>query len=86
MCVGKGGKNRRRGKNEADGGKRELVFKEFGQEYGQITKMLGHGHLEVSCFDGVKRIGHIRGKLRKKVSLGPNSNANLEILGLDECW
>lgn len=29
--------------------------------------MLGHGHLEVQCFDGVKRIGHIRGKLRKKV-------------------
>ncbi|PJF19448.1 Eukaryotic translation initiation factor 1A [Paramicrosporidium saccamoebae] len=29
--------------------------------------MLGHGHLEVTCFDGVKRIGHIRGKLRKKV-------------------
>lgn len=44
-----------------------MVFKEFGQEYGQITKMLGHGHLEVQCFDGVKRIGHIRGKLRKKV-------------------
>lgn len=29
--------------------------------------MLGHGHLEITCFDGVKRIGHIRGKLRKKV-------------------
>lgn len=48
--------------------------------------MLGHGHLEVSCFDGVKRIGHIRGKLRKKVSLGPKLNVNSEILGLDECW
>lgn len=28
---GKGGKNRRRGKNEGDGEKRELVFKEDGQ-------------------------------------------------------
>ena len=65
--LGKGGKNRRRGKNEGDENKRELVFKEFGQEYGQISKTLGSGHLEVQCFDGQKRIGHIRGKLRKKV-------------------
>lgn len=64
---GKGGKNRRRGKNDNWGQKRELVYKEEGTEYGQITKMLGNGRIEVSCFDGVKRMGHIRGKLRKKV-------------------
>ena len=33
---GKGGKNRRRGKNENEGLKRELVFKEDGQEYTQV--------------------------------------------------
>ncbi|KAL2110507.1 hypothetical protein VUR80DRAFT_1109 [Thermomyces stellatus] len=64
---GKGGKNRRRGKNEADNEKRELVFKEEGQEYAQVVKMLGNGRLEASCMDGVKRLGNIRGKLRKKV-------------------
>eukprot|EP00088_Acartia_fossae_P012180 TRINITY_DN16265_c1_g1_i1.p1 TRINITY_DN16265_c1_g1~~TRINITY_DN16265_c1_g1_i1.p1 ORF type:complete len:154 (+),score=56.57 TRINITY_DN16265_c1_g1_i1:222-683(+) len=64
---GKGGKNRRRGKNENEGVKRELVFKEDGQEYAQVTKMLGNGRLEAMCFDGVKRLCHIRGKLRKKV-------------------
>ena len=82
---GKGGKNRRRGKNENEGLKRELVFKEDGQEYAQVnynflpkqpsynncshqvTKMLGNGRLEAMCFDGVKRLCHIRGKLRKKV-------------------
>lgn len=37
-------------------------------EYAQVTKMLGNGHLEAMCFDGVKRLCHIRGKLRKKVS------------------
>jgi len=37
---GKGGKNRRRGKNENEGLKRELVFREDGQEYAQVTKML----------------------------------------------
>lgn len=29
--------------------------------------MLGSGYLEATCFDGEKRIVHIRGKLRKKV-------------------
>lgn len=64
---GKGGKNRRRGKNENENEKRELVFKEDGQEYAQVSKMLGNGRLEAMCFDGVKRLCHIRGKLRKKV-------------------
>lgn len=64
---GKGGKNRRRGKNENEDEKRELVFKEDGQEYAQVMKMLGNGRLEAYCFDGVKRLCHIRGKLRKKV-------------------
>ncbi|XP_021345082.1 eukaryotic translation initiation factor 1A, Y-chromosomal-like, partial [Mizuhopecten yessoensis] len=35
--------------------------------YAQVTKMLGNGRLEALCFDGVKRLCHIRGKLRKKV-------------------
>merc|ERR1719221_165526 len=47
--------------------KRELIFKEDGQEYGQIQRMLGNGRCDVSCFDGVKRMCHIRGKMRKKV-------------------
>eukprot|EP00039_Didymoeca_costata_P032547 m.38297 g.38297 ORF g.38297 m.38297 type:complete len:144 (+) comp9416_c0_seq1:221-652(+) len=36
-------------------------------EYAQVAKMLGNGRLEALCFDGVKRLCHIRGKLRKKV-------------------
>lgn len=66
---GKGGKNRRRGKNENESEKRELLFKEDEQEYAQVTKMLGNGRLEAMCFDGTKRLCHIRGKLRKKVKL-----------------
>lgn len=38
-------------------------------EYAQVIKMLGNGRLEAMCFDGVKRLCHIRGKLRKKVIL-----------------
>ncbi|XP_045787887.1 eukaryotic translation initiation factor 1A-like [Trifolium pratense] len=67
---GKGGKNRKRGKNEADDEKRELIFKEDGQEYAQVLRMLGNGRCEANCFDdngGKKRLCHIRGKMHKKV-------------------
>lgn len=64
---GKGGKNRRRGKNQNEPDKRELVFKEEGEEYAQVTRMLGNGRVECYCFDGQTRLGHIRGKMRKKV-------------------
>lgn len=43
------------------------MFKEDGQEYAQVVKMLGNGRLEANCFDGTSRLCHIRGKLRKKV-------------------
>ena len=43
------------------------MFKEEGQEYAQVTKMLGNGYVEAMCFDGERRIAHIRGKMRKKV-------------------
>ncbi|KAJ8906361.1 hypothetical protein NDN08_002854 [Rhodosorus marinus] len=64
---GKGGKNRRRGKNDNEDEKRELVFKEDGQEYAQVKRMLGNGRCEAACFDGRQRLCHIRGKMRKKV-------------------
>jgi initiation factor 1A len=37
-------------------------------EYAQVLKMLGNGRVEAMCFDGEKRLAHIRGKMRKKVS------------------
>ena len=36
-------------------------------EYAQVLRMLGNGRLEAMCMDGVKRLCHIRGKMRKKV-------------------
>lgn len=64
---GKGGKNKRRGKNEATEFKRELTFKEDGQEYAQVLRMLGNGRLEAYCFDGIKRLCHIRGQMKRRV-------------------
>ncbi|KAL3090546.1 hypothetical protein niasHS_005458 [Heterodera schachtii] len=63
----KEGKKRRRGKNENDIMKRELVKKDGdNQAYAQVVKMLGNGRLTAFCFDGKIRLCHIRrGKLRK---------------------
>mmetsp|Transcript_49806 Transcript_49806/g.75778 ORF Transcript_49806/g.75778 Transcript_49806/m.75778 type:complete len:158 (-) Transcript_49806:88-561(-) len=63
---GKGGKNRRRGKGDG-AEKRELTFKEEGQEYAQVLRMLGNGRIEATCFDGQKRLCTIRGKMRRRV-------------------
>lgn len=77
--LGKGGKTRKRGKNDNEDYKRELEFKEDGQgrnfeylwiihlEYGRVNKMLGNGRVECYCFDGKTRLCNIRGKMRKKV-------------------
>ncbi|WVQ77428.1 translation initiation factor eIF-1A [Cryptococcus sp. DSM 104548] len=64
---GKGGKNNRRGKKDDGENKRELIFKEDGQEYAQVVKMLGNGRLDAKCQDGENRLAQIRGQMRKKV-------------------
>ena len=72
MVNNKGGKKHKRGKNNPNANVRELLFREDGQEYGQAIKMLGNGHVEVYCFDGVTRLGKIRGKMRKRVWIEVN--------------
>mmetsp|Transcript_3536 Transcript_3536/g.8357 ORF Transcript_3536/g.8357 Transcript_3536/m.8357 type:complete len:142 (-) Transcript_3536:265-690(-) len=64
---GKGGKNRRRGKKREGEEKRELEFRDDGQQYAKVLKMLGNCRVEAYCYDGVKRLCHIRGNMRKKV-------------------
>jgi translation initiation factor 1A len=43
--------------------------------------MLGNGRLEAYCMDGVKRLCHIRGKMRKKVWV---NNGDIVLVGLRE--
>lgn len=69
---GKGGKQRKKGKNLGEHDKRELVFKEEGQEYAQVLRMLGNGRIEAFCFDGVKRMCTIRGSLKNRVWINNN--------------
>ena len=64
---GKGGKNRKKTKATQDRERRELQFKEDGQEYGQVLRLLGSGRVEVQCVDGKKRTCTIRGSMRNRV-------------------
>ncbi|KAE8660761.1 Eukaryotic translation initiation factor 1A, X-chromosomal [Hibiscus syriacus] len=43
------------------------MFKEDGQEYAQVLRMLGNGRCEAMCIDGTKCLCHIRGIMHKKV-------------------
>ena len=67
---GKGGKTRRRGAANREETKRELVFKEHGQEYAYVEKMLGDGRLAAYCYDNKRRLCIIRGALRKRIWIG----------------
>eukprot|EP01006_Ploeotia_vitrea_P067481 TRINITY_DN97420_c0_g1_i1.p1 TRINITY_DN97420_c0_g1~~TRINITY_DN97420_c0_g1_i1.p1 ORF type:complete len:186 (+),score=25.19 TRINITY_DN97420_c0_g1_i1:82-639(+) len=64
---GKGGKTRRKGKNNTVERKRDLVLKEEGQEYARIKKLLGGCRMQLLCFDGVLRLGIVRGCFRRRV-------------------
>mmetsp|Transcript_37585 Transcript_37585/g.94244 ORF Transcript_37585/g.94244 Transcript_37585/m.94244 type:complete len:147 (-) Transcript_37585:2075-2515(-) len=64
---GKNQKHKKRINRDLEKEKCGLIFKEIGQEYAQILRMLGNGRCETYCFDGIKRLCHIRGKMRKKI-------------------
>ena len=50
-------------------------------EYAQVIRMLGNGRLEAQCVDGIKRLCHIRGKMRKKVWVNTVRNDNVQLSG-----
>lgn len=50
--------------------KRELEYKDDGQEYAQVLRMLGNSRCEVQCMDGISRLAHIRGKMKNTVWIG----------------
>ena len=43
----------------------DVTLKEDGQEYARIDKLLGGGHYTVFCFDGITRIAHKRGAMKR---------------------
>ena len=68
-----GGSKRNGSRNAWTGGaKRELLLAEDSQQYARVTKRFGDGRFEVLCLgDGQERLGHVRGKLWKRVWIAP---------------
>ena len=60
-------KNNKKKKKPRPIEERPLPIKEDGQEYALISKMLGNCRCECKCHDGRTRLGHIRGKMIKRV-------------------
>ena len=63
----KGAKSKKKSNVNKSDVERPLLFKEEGQEYCQVTKILGNCRLTGTCIDGVERLCHIRGSMKKKV-------------------
>ena len=55
-------------------------------EYAQVTRMLGNGRLEAQCFDGKKRLAHIRGKMRKRVWVNAVRLVLCLLAAIDRAW
>ena len=73
MVKGSFGKNaRKRAAAATERSKRELPFRQDGQEYALASKMLGNSRVEVTCADGVTRLCKIRGSMTKRawISVG----------------
>lgn len=60
-------KTERKKKKTTFDSRRDLQIKTDGQVYAKVLKNLGNCRLELECYDGIKRLGHIRGSMKNKV-------------------
>lgn len=68
MVNNKGGKKYKRSKNFGGNDDRQLLLPDGDQQvYAKVLKKLGDCRFEIKCFDGLNRIGKVRGKMRKKI-------------------
>jgi translation initiation factor 1A len=58
-------KARKNAKNRAVNETRQLLLKGEEQEYAQIIKRYGDGRMQCFCFDGMERMGVVRGSLKR---------------------
>tara|TARA_B000000565_G_C23731229_1_gene357304 strand:- start:632 stop:1060 length:429 start_codon:yes stop_codon:yes gene_type:complete len=70
----KGGKGAKKQKNTNSNEDDKIIFKDSeDQDYGKVEKLLGNCRVQLICNDKVKRLGIIRGSMRKKVWINLNS-------------
>ena len=77
-------KKQTRQKLDLENSKKDIDMKGDGTEYAIVVKMLGNGRLEANCFDGVTRLGLIRGKLRKRVWIHPGDLVLVSLRDFEE--
>lgn len=63
----KGGKKFKRSKNFGEEDRQLMLPEGDTQIYAKVLKKLGDCRFELKCFDGLNRIGKVRGKMRKRV-------------------
>ena len=66
MPKKKGGHKKKRNKGKVSAPTRKITYKDDDQEYAQVEKLLGNRRVQCLCFDGITRICHIRGSMRKR--------------------
>ena len=91
---GKGGKKKRRGKNDTGPVSRKLILADSDdQEYAQVIKLLGNARLQAKCFKKNKTTGEftsktriclIRGKMRKRVWINNNDMILVSLREFDD--
>ena len=70
----KGGKGAKKQKNHNSNDNDKIIFKDGDdQDYGKVEKLLGNCRVQLICNDKEKRLGIIRGSMRKKVWINLNS-------------
>ena len=70
----KGGNKHKKMKNNKDNNDDVLILKDSeDQDYAKVQKLLGNCRVELICNDKEKRLGIIRGQMRKKVWVNINS-------------
>ena len=67
-------KNNKKKKGPTAPVSREFITKDNGQEYALVLKMLGDSRLKAKCYDGIERLCHIRGKMRKRIWIAPGDH------------
>tara|TARA_Y100000389_G_scaffold203852_1_gene253750 strand:+ start:167 stop:739 length:573 start_codon:yes stop_codon:yes gene_type:complete len=71
----KGGSKHKKFKNSNPGEitAKDMILKENNQDYAKVERLLGNCRVELLCNDGEKRLGIIRGSMRKKQWLNANN-------------
>ena len=63
---------------------RPLLLKEDGQEYAVVLKLLGDRRMTIKCYDGVERLGRIRGNMRKRCWIAPGDHVLISMRDFTE--